>query len=132
MASALSPPFVRGVSGIHPSQFSDYKGKCIQVCLYVGQKGVALRSCPVPATQKWGWLPCFHSFTLPQIRSPIEGIVLGILKARWGMDGPKAKVSLLQAHRPKFYCLHYKFQSNFIFYYWMSKLIGLKISVEII
>lgn len=112
------PPFVRGMSGIHPEQTSDYKGKYPGLSLcgreWSGLSGAVLGG-PVSAIQEWRMAALFP-FTLPPIQSPIEDTVPGILKARWSMEGPKSAVSLLQAVRPEFCCLNFKFQSNFIFY----------------
>lgn len=53
-------------------------------------------------------------FTLPQIHRHTEDIVLDILKAGWGMEGPQAEMSLPWDFRPEFCCHNYKFQVEII------------------
>lgn len=122
MASALSPSICHR-SVRNPSvTVRVCKGKGIQLCPLAGENRVGSQELPhvCHTEMEHG---CFHSLCP---RSTVD-IVLGILKASRGMGGPKAEVSLPQALRPEFCCLHYKFQSNYTFYYWKSKLIGLKI-----
>lgn len=114
MASALSPSIChRGVSP-HQVTFRVCKGKGIQVYPLAGEHRMGPQELPQCLPHKNGeWL---FPFSLPQIHRPIEDIVLDILKASRGMEGPKAELSLPWALRPEFCCLDYTSPSNYTFY----------------
>lgn len=130
MASAPSPS-IRHRSVKNPSHswvtFRVCKGKDIWVCPLAVENRVGSQELPrVCHTNTENG--CFQSLC-PRPTDPGRHITKDF-ESKSGYGRCKAEVSLPQARRPQFCCLHYKFQSNYTFYYWMSKLIGLKIKLR--